>query len=123
VIQWYTEVLKKYVVFTGRAGRPEFWWFALMNFIVGLVLAIIGTFLGRSLGSILIVLYELFVLLPSLGVGVRRLHDSGKSGWWLLVGLVPGIGGLILLILFVLDSDAGDNKYGPHPSATVLQTA
>jgi uncharacterized membrane protein YhaH (DUF805 family) len=123
VIQWYTEVLKKYTVFNGRSGRAEFWYFTLVNFIVLLVLSIIGQFIGRPIATGLIVLYELFILLPSIGVGIRRLHDSNKSGWWLLLGFVPAIGGLILLILFILDSDPGDNQYGPHPSATVLQTA
>ena len=104
---WYVEVLKKYAVFDGRAGREEFWMFTLVNFIISLVLHLISGFLGG--------IYNLAVLLPSLGVGARRLHDTGRSGWWLLVGLIPIIGLIVLIVFFVQDSQAGSNEHGPNP--------
>ena len=111
-MNWYLEVLKKYVEFTGRARRTEFWMFALINLIVSLVLAFL---LGRVLGGVIPALYSLAVFLPSLGVAVRRLHDTGRTGWWLLIGLVPVIGFIVLLVFMVLDSDAGENQYGASP--------
>jgi uncharacterized membrane protein YhaH (DUF805 family) len=105
-MNWYFEVLRKYAVFKGRARRKEYWMFVLFNIIIGLILGFIG---------ILGTLYMLAVLLPSLAVGVRRLHDAGRSGWWLLIGLVPIIGGIVLLVFFVQDSQPGENEYGPNP--------
>jgi len=120
MIEWYVSVLRRYVDFSGRAGRSEYWWFALANAIVLIALTILGR-VGESmgLGGILMVpyfLYLLAVLLPSLGVSVRRLHDTGRSGWWFLLAFVPVIGGLVLLVFFILDSTPGDNQYGPHPA-------
>jgi len=120
MIDWYVSVLRRYVAFSGRAGRSEYWWFALANAIVAVALTILGK-IGESigLGGLLMVpyyLYLLAVLLPSIGVGVRRLHDTGRSGWWLLLAFVPFIGAIVLIIFFILDSTPGDNKYGPHPA-------
>jgi uncharacterized membrane protein YhaH (DUF805 family) len=124
VIQWYTEVLKKYAVFTGRARRAEYWSFWLVNFVIIVVLSVVGGFLGRAVGSFLVGIYSLAVLVPHLAVAVRRLHDTGKSGWWVLILLVPFVGWIALLILLVLEGQPGDNEYGPNPkSAAVLQTA
>lgn len=113
---WYLEVLKKYAVFTGRARRREYWMFFLVNFIVGLVLAVIGRVLDLE---ILQYLYSLAVLLPGLGVSVRRLHDTGRSGWWLLISLVPLIGAIVLLVFLVSDSQPDTNQYGPNPKTAV----
>lgn len=113
---WYLEVLKKYAVFTGRARRREYWMFFLVNFIVGLVLAVIGRVLDLE---ILQYLYSLAVLLPGLGVAVRRLHDTGRSGWWLLIALVPLIGAIVLLVFLVSDSQPDTNQYGPNPKTAV----
>lgn len=104
---WYVEVLKKYVVFTGRAQRAEFWWFVLINFIIAVVLG----WISETLSSI----YGLAVLLPAIAVSIRRLHDTGKTGWWILLNLLPIIGTIILIIFYVQDSDPGDNEYGPNP--------
>jgi uncharacterized membrane protein YhaH (DUF805 family) len=119
-MDWYLGVLKKYAEFKGRARRREFWMFALFNFIISLVLSIIDRVIGNpEMGlGILGTLYALAVLLPSLAVGVRRLHDTGRSGWWLLIGLIPCIGLIVLIIFTVEDSQAGDNQYGPNPKAT-----
>jgi len=117
-MNWYLAVLKKYAVFDGRASRTEFWMFALFNFIVGVVLGIFDSMLHLkgsygigALGG----LYNLAVLLPSIGVAIRRLHDTGRSGWWLLLILIPFIGWIVLLVFYVLESQAGDNAYGPNP--------
>lgn len=115
-MHWYLEVLKKYAVFTGRARRREYWMFFLVNFIVGLVLAVIGRVLDLE---ILQYLYSLAVLLPGLGVSVRRLHDTGRSGWWLLIALVPLIGAIVLLVFLVSDSQPDTNQYGPNPKTAV----
>jgi uncharacterized membrane protein YhaH (DUF805 family) len=113
-VNWYLGVLKKYADFNGRARRKEFWMFALISFIIAVILSVVDGMIGVPvLGAI----YALGVLLPSIAVGARRFHDIGKSGWWLLIGLIPLLGGLILIIFFVLDSNPGDNKYGPNPKA------
>jgi len=110
---WYLLALKKYAQFEGRSRRSEFWFFALFNLIIGLILGVIDTLLG--LFGILSILYGLAVLIPGLAVGVRRLHDIGQSGWLMLIGLVPFLGALVLLILFVMDSKPGENQYGENP--------
>jgi uncharacterized membrane protein YhaH (DUF805 family) len=111
-MNWYLGVLKKYADFSGRARRKEFWMFALINFIIAIVLSVVDSMIGMP---VLGLIYSLGVLLPGLAVGARRLHDIGKSGWWLLIGLVPFIGIIVLIIFFVMDSNPGDNQYGPNP--------
>ena len=115
-MNWYLKVLKQYVDFSGRAQRMEFWMFQLFNFIVLIVLAIIDVMLGLGF---LQPLYALAVLLPNLAVGARRLHDTNRSGWWLLLGLIPLIGIIILIVFWVQDSQAGDNAFGPNPKAVM----
>jgi uncharacterized membrane protein YhaH (DUF805 family) len=112
-MNYYIEVLKKYAVFTGRAGRREFWMFFLFNIIISIVLSIVGKFLHAE---ILSTLYALAVLLPGIGVGIRRLHDTGRSGWWLLIGLIPIVGCIILIVFWAKQGDAGTNQYGATPS-------
>jgi uncharacterized membrane protein YhaH (DUF805 family) len=109
-----TCLTQKYVDFSGRARRSEYWWFALFNFIVGIVANVIDRVIGHT---ILGVVVSLALLLPGLSVGVRRLHDTGRSGWWLLIGLIPLVGGIVLLVFFVGDSNPGDNQHGPSPKA------
>ena len=121
--------LSKYATFSGRAIRSEYWYFVLFNFLGQILLGIIdgilfdtgsmmhGTgFLSfQSEGGPLSGLFSLAILLPSIAVGVRRLHDIGKSGWWLLLILLPLIGFLVLLYFFVQPSEPGANRYGPGP--------
>ncbi len=118
-MNWYLEVLKKYAVFSGRARRKEYWFFVLFNLIISLVLTFIdsafGTLNEETGYGLLSGVYSLAVLIPSLAVAVRRLHDTGRTGWWLLIGLIPLIGLIVLLIFFVQDSKPGDNEYGPNP--------
>ncbi|WP_262965510.1 DUF805 domain-containing protein [Methylobacter psychrophilus] len=123
-MNWYLEVLKKYTVFDGRARRKEYWFFILFNVLISMALAIIDRFTGNvdtetGLG-ILSSLYPLGVLLPTLAVSVRRLHDTGRSGWWLLINFVPGIGAIIFFFFMVLDSNPERNEYGPSPQDTEI---
>ena len=111
-LNYYTDVLKKYAVFSGRANRAEYWYFVLINFLIGLVISFVEGLINT--GDILGMIYSLAVLLPSLGVAIRRLHDVGKSGWWLLIALIPIAGIIWLIVLLATDSTAGDNKYGPN---------
>jgi uncharacterized membrane protein YhaH (DUF805 family) len=126
-MSWYLEVLKKYAVFEGRARRTEFWMFYLINLVITLVLigidALIGTLIPQAGVGVLQGLYSLAVLIPSIAVTVRRLHDTGRTGWWILIGLIPVIGGIVLLIFMVLDSEPGANQYGPNPKAGYSVTA
>ena len=116
---WYMQVLKKYTVFSGRARRKEYWFFVLWYVIISIGLAIIDAVAGLRIGDVgvLQVLYALAVLIPSLAVAVRRLHDTGRTGWWLLIGLIPLIGFIVLLVFMFLDSQPGENEYGPSPKA------
>ena len=113
-INTYIQVLQKYAVFDGRANRPEYWWFALVSTIISVVL-VIAAFAVSFVIFFVYVVYTLAVLLPSFGVTVRRLHDSGRSAWWLLVGFIPFIGGIVMIVLMALGSEAGENRYGPQP--------
>jgi uncharacterized membrane protein YhaH (DUF805 family) len=122
-MSWYIGVLKKYFEFSGRARRMEFWMFALFNFIVAVVLGVVDNVVGTVTEGgvgILGTLYSLAVFLPSLGVQVRRLHDTGRSGWWILIGLVPCVGWIILLVFNVMDSQEGTNAYGPNPKSIAV---
>ena len=115
-MNWYIKCLKQYVDFSGRASRTEFWMFALFNFLISLVLAIIDVVVGLGF---LQPIYALAVLLPALAVSVRRLHDTGRAGWWLLLILLPLIGPIILIVFWVQDSNPGDNGFGPNPKAVM----
>jgi uncharacterized membrane protein YhaH (DUF805 family) len=111
-MNWYIEVLKKYAVFSGRARRREYWYFVLFNIIIMIILTIIDQVIDSA---ILSTIYSLGVIIPSIAVGVRRLHDTNRTGWWLLIGLIPIIGWIVLLIFMVQDSQKGENQYGPNP--------
>ena len=115
-MNWYIKVLKQYVDFSGRAQRMEFWMFALIHFIILVVLAVVD---GMLTGGLIYALYALAVLLPYIAVGVRRLHDTNRSGWWLLIGFIPLIGLIILIVFWVQDSQPGDNAFGPNPKAVM----
>lgn len=112
-MQWYLKVLKNYVGFDGRARRKEYWMFTLINVIISVILSFVDNLAGTS--PFLSGIYGLAILLPSLAVTVRRLHDTGRSGWWILIVLIPFIGSIILLVFTVLDSQESDNQYGPNP--------
>ena len=125
-MEWYLKVMRdNYANFKGRARRKEYWMFTLFfmlfllasSFVFGALVGILGDNTGTILGvSILIVLY-FGHLVPALAVTVRRLHDTGKSGWMYLLVIIPYIGSLIIFIFTVIEGDKGDNKYGPDPKA------
>lgn len=106
---------QKYMDFTGRAPRSEYWYYILAYFIGSVVLSIVGALAGESVRMALLGIYSLALLLPTLAVAVRRLHDLDKSGWWILIGLVPLIGGLVLLFFYVQKGTNGPNRYGNDP--------
>lgn len=118
-MNWYLKVLRQYGDFKGRARRMEYWMFVLFNVFISIILLIIDNLVGIAFKDIdygpLYLTYCLFIIMPSLAVAVRRLHDSGRSGWWILISLIPFLGGIWLLVLLLMDSDPGDNKYGPNP--------
>ena len=111
--------LTKYVVFSGRARRSEFWWFFLFTVLVSIVASILDAILGTEYGGstsggVINTIASLALILPSIAVGIRRLHDTSRTGWWILIGLIPFVGWIVLIVLYVLDSHP-DNKYGPSP--------
>ena len=120
-MNWYIQVLKKYAVFGGRARRKEYWMFVLFNIIFAVVAVILDNILGTSFQGagygLFYLLYGLAVIIPSIAVGVRRLHDTDRSGWWLLICLIPIIGGIWLIVLLATAGTAGENKYGADPKA------
>ncbi|MDD4871384.1 MAG: DUF805 domain-containing protein [Kiritimatiellae bacterium] len=112
-MNWYLEVLKKYAVFGGRARRTEYWMFVLFNMIIGFVLGFVEGLIGGP--GVIGMIYCLAVLIPGIAVSVRRLHDTNRSGWWLLIALVPLVGVIVLLVFMATDSTPGDNQFGPNP--------
>lgn len=118
-MNWYLKVLKQYADFSGRARRKEYWMFALFNMIFAVVAMILDNIFDLTVGELLYgvfyFLYGLAVLIPGLAVTVRRLHDVGKSGWMILIALIPLIGIIWLLVLMVTDSNPGENQYGENP--------
>ena len=106
-----------YVKFDGRASRPAFWWWFLFGILVAIGANIIDAILGTW--GVVNGLAGLALLLPNLSVAIRRLHDTDHSGWWVLIGLIPIIGWIVLLIFYLRESDPGENKYGPPPVAGV----
>ncbi|MEL7456430.1 MAG: DUF805 domain-containing protein [Pseudomonadota bacterium] len=119
MFDWYYKVILNYTNFSGRARRQEYWYFTLVNVLVNLVMGVID----RVIGSVMQmdnfgffgVIYALFIMIPSIAVTVRRLHDSGRVGWWALIAFVPIIGILVLLYFLIQDSEEGSNQYGANP--------
>ena len=118
-MSWYLEALKKYAVFSGRSRRMEYWYFVLFNIIVAVVLSLIdrltGTFSAASNIGLLSGIYALAVLIPTLAVTVRRLHDIDRTGWWILINLIPLIGTIVLLVFELTPGTPGSNRFGPDP--------
>ncbi len=123
-MEWMLMPLRRYVDFSGRSRRKEYWMFFLFNVIFAIAAMVLDNLLGTAhplLGyGIIYGLYALAVLIPGLAAGVRRLHDVGKSGWMLLVALIPLVGAIWLLVLLVTDSNPGENKYGPNPKEVAI---
>lgn len=119
-MNWYLKVLKQYADFNGRARRKEYWMFALFNIIIIMVLGLVFGAIGGALETeelmtIPIAIYYLGIIIPSLAVAVRRLHDQDKSGWYYLISFIPLIGGIWLLVLMCTEGTHGPNQYGPDP--------
>ncbi|HET7187147.1 MAG TPA: DUF805 domain-containing protein [Gemmatimonadaceae bacterium] len=124
-MNWYLEVLRKYAVFDGRARRKEYWMFSLISILISMALGFASGFVGAAMGlssnaiTLLALVYSVAVLVPSLAVWTRRMHDTGRSGWWLLLILVPIIGAIALLVFSLQDSEPGTNAYGKNPKTSM----
>lgn len=147
-MKWYWNGLKNYVNFEGRARRKEYWMFHLFNGIICVILLLLSLILvglftsgplaaegyagsqvgyvigygGGLLAYILIFLYQLAVFLPSLALSIRRLHDIGKSGWWICIGFIPVVGPIIMLVFNCQDSETKVNQYGENPKAVINES-
>lgn len=121
-MEWAVLPLKKYADFTGRARRKEFWMYVLLNIGIVIVTSILDSLAGMSgaVGGVygpITALAALALIIPSIAVSIRRLHDTDRSGWWILIGLVPFVGGLVLLVFYILEGTRGANRFGPDPLA------
>lgn len=115
---YFKLALSKYSQFDGRSRRSEYWYFSLFNALIGIVAGLIAGIIASIVGEWAILLAyipSLYFLIPGIAVAIRRLHDTGKSGWFLLIGLIPLLGGLALIYFMVQDSDYESNQYGPNP--------
>lgn len=127
-MEWAVLPLKKYADFTGRARRKEYWMFVLLTFGLYIGAAILDSVAGMS-GTVggaygpIMVAVALGLLIPSIAVAIRRLHDTDRSGWWLLIALVPIIGSIVLLVFMILEGTRGSNRFGPDPLAGEVPTA
>jgi uncharacterized membrane protein YhaH (DUF805 family) len=117
-MNWYLAVLKNYTGFDGRARRTEFWMYELVNIAIIVVLEVLS--LAVHPLAFLYYIYALAVLVPSLAVGCRRLHDTGKSGWLQLIGIIPILGAIAMIILWCLPGTPAPNKYGADPKAVAV---
>lgn len=106
-----------YVKFDGRASRPAYWWWFLFTILVAVAASIIDAAIGSF--GVISGIAGLALLLPGLSVAIRRLHDTDHSGWWVLIGLIPIIGFIVLLVFYLRQSDPGENRYGPPPAEGV----
>jgi uncharacterized membrane protein YhaH (DUF805 family) len=113
IMEWYIKVLKNYAVFSGRSRRKEYWMFFLINLIIAIALGVIESILG--IPGILGGIYSLAVLIPGIAVSIRRLHDTDRTGWWLLIGLVPLVGLIVLIVFMVQEGVGEENQYGTNP--------
>jgi uncharacterized membrane protein YhaH (DUF805 family) len=121
-MEWAVLPLKKYAVFTGRARRKEYWLFVLLSFGLYIVASILDGIAGMAgtVGGVygpIMVAVALGLLVPSIAVGIRRLHDTDRSGWWLLIALIPFVGSIVLLVFMILEGTRGANRFGPDPLA------
>ncbi len=122
-MNWYLAVLKNYAGFSGRARRTEYWMFALFHLIAVIVLTVLDRLIFQDGPGFLALAYVLLTVIPALAVTVRRLHDTGRSGWWYLISLVPLVGGIVLLVFTVSEGNTGPNAYGDDPKHASLVAA
>ncbi len=112
-MEHFVDAMKKYVDFSGRATRTQYWMYILIFMVIYIALAVLDSVLGTFF---IAAIFNLVCLLPSISVAARRLHDTGRTGWWQLIILIPLIGAIVLLVFLVQDSH-GDNEYGANPKA------
>ncbi|SIS75618.1 Uncharacterized membrane protein YhaH, DUF805 family [Neptunomonas antarctica] len=112
-MEYFTGALKKYADFTGRARRKEYWMFILFYMIFYAILTVIDSFIGTMLLSSL---YALGMLIPSISIAARRLHDTGRTGWWQLIAFIPLLGAIVLIVFLAQDSRE-ENKFGANPKS------
>lgn len=121
-MKWFIGVFKKAFNFSDRSRRTEYWMFTLIAIIISIALTVIDAVVGLELAEgvgILSTLFSLLIIIPGLSLTVRRLHDIGKSGWWVLIALIPLVGAIVLLVFTVKDSEPSSNEYGMNPKAAV----
>jgi uncharacterized membrane protein YhaH (DUF805 family) len=116
-VKWYLQALRKYAVFAGRARRKEYWVFELAHFPIIVASVFVGKIVHSANLGLLPTLYILAMIIPSFAGAVRRLHDTNRSGWWLLINFVPVVGPLILLSFTLTKGNAGENRFGLDPKA------
>ena len=125
-MNWYLHVLKNYATFSGRARRKEYWMFFLISALISIVLTLLdillGTYSVEYEAGLFSGLYSLLILIPSIAVVVRHLHDTDRSGWWILISLIPLIGVIVLFVFICLDSQPGTNRFGANPKEAASQT-
>ena len=112
-MNWFIDVVKKYAVFNGRARRKEYWMYVLFYILIYVGLFIIESLVGSP--GILVLILGLGLLVPSIAVTIRRLHDTDRSGWWMLLAFIPIIGAIWLFVLMILGGTRGPNRFGPDP--------
>lgn len=115
MVDFYMQALQNWNDFGGRARRSEYWYFTLGNIIISFLITFGIGAVSESLAGIVSVLFSLLLIVPGIAVSIRRLHDTGKSGWFLLIGLIPFVGGIILIVFFATEGTPGSNQYGPNP--------
>jgi uncharacterized membrane protein YhaH (DUF805 family) len=121
-MNYYKDAFRKFTDFNTRASRAEYWYFVLFNSIIGIVLGIATTVIGFMVKSPIIpaipFLYSLAIIIPAFALSVRRLHDTNRSGWWILISFIPIIGLFVFLYFTIEQGDEGDNQYGTNPRNT-----
>jgi len=120
-MSWFLKALKNYAGFSGRSRRKEYWFFILFYMIIFMVVAfldgLLGTFSAESGIGVLSGIFILGMIIPNIAVTIRRLHDTDRSGWWILIAFVPFVGGIVLIVFMVMGGTQGSNQYGPDPIA------
>ena len=120
---WYVTAIRKYAVFDGRAGRSEYWYFVLVYFGISIVLGFIDGMFGAHGMGLLSAVFCVAMVIPSLSIAIRRLHDTDRSAWWLLIGFVPVAGIIILIVFFASVGTQGSNRYGAPPEMRPMTQA
>jgi uncharacterized membrane protein YhaH (DUF805 family) len=116
-MEYFLDAFRRYADFTGRATRQQYWMYVLIYVVISVVLSIIDAAIGTM---VLAAIFSVVMLVPSISIATRRLHDTGRTGWWQLIGFIPFLGIIILLVFLVQDSH-GENKYGPNPGFKVTE--